>query len=115
MTEDEQQDRPRHREEEQAAQPRQHTLNGRYELDRLIGRGGMADVWLARDVLLGRDVAVKILRSDLARDPIFQARFRREAKAVAGLNDPTIVSVFDTGDTDVRIPGSIRASRSRSS
>ncbi|OFT42224.1 hypothetical protein HMPREF3160_05705 [Arthrobacter sp. HMSC06H05] len=105
MTEDEQQDRPRHREEEQAAQPRQHTLNDRYELDRLIGRGGMADVWLARDVLLGRDVAVKILRSDLARDPIFQARFRREAKAVAGLNDPTIVSVFDTGDTDVRIPG----------
>lgn len=105
MTEDEQQNRSRHREEEQVAQPRQHTLNDRYELDRLIGRGGMADVWLARDVLLGRDVAVKILRSDLARDAIFQARFRREAKAVAGLNDPTIVSVFDTGDTDVRIPG----------
>ncbi|MGO1318645.1 MAG: Stk1 family PASTA domain-containing Ser/Thr kinase [Galactobacter sp.] len=88
-----------------AATPQQHVLNDRYELSRLIGRGGMADVWLARDVLLGRDVAVKILRSDLARDETFQARFRREAKAVAGLNDHGIVAVYDTGDTDVQLPG----------
>lgn len=90
-----------------AATPRQRVLNDRYELGDLIGRGGMADVWRGRDLLLGRDVAVKILRSDLARDPIFQARFRREAKAVAGLNDPAIVAVFDTGDTDIQMPGEL--------
>ncbi|RII42327.1 Stk1 family PASTA domain-containing Ser/Thr kinase [Galactobacter valiniphilus] len=88
-----------------AATPKQRVLNDRYELGALIGRGGMADVWKGRDLLLGRDVAVKILRSDLARDPVFQARFRREAKAVAGLNDPSIVAVYDTGDTDVQVPG----------
>lgn len=90
-----------------AATPRQRVLNDRYELGDPIGRGGMADVWLARDLLLGRDVAVKILRSDLARDPVFQARFRREAKAVAGLNDHGIVAVYDTGDTDVLMPGEV--------
>jgi len=91
--------------ESTAATPNQRVLNDRYELSELIGRGGMADVWLARDLLLGRDVAVKILRSDLARDSVFQARFRREAKAVAGLNDRGIVAVYDTGDTDVQLPG----------
>lgn len=91
--------------ENKAATPNQRVLNDRYELSRLIGRGGMADVWSACDLLLGRDVAVKILRSDLARDSVFQARFRREAKAVAGLNDRGIVAVYDTGDTDVQLPG----------
>lgn len=95
------------RDEAGAATPRQRVLNDRYELGDPIGRGGMADVWLARDLLLGRDVAVKILRSDLARDPVFQARFRREAKAVAGLNDHGIVAVYDTGDTDVLMPGEV--------
>lgn len=90
---------------EAPATPRQRVLNDRYELGDVIGRGGMADVWLARDLLLSRDVAVKILRSDLARDPVFQARFRREAKSVAGLNDPSIVAVYDTGDTDVQPEG----------
>lgn len=74
-------------------------LNGRYELVELLGRGGMADVHLGRDIRLGRTIAVKILRPDLARDPQFQARFRREAQAVAGLNHPSIVAVYDTGDT----------------
>lgn len=74
-------------------------LNGRYELGRLLGRGGMADVYLGKDIRLGRTVAVKVLRYDLARDPQFQARFRREAQAVAGLNHPSIVAVYDTGDT----------------
>lgn len=74
-------------------------LNGRYDLGELLGRGGMADVYLAKDVRLGRTVAVKLLRSDLARDPQFQARFRREAQAVAGLNHPSIVAVYDTGDS----------------
>ncbi|MBD8042396.1 Stk1 family PASTA domain-containing Ser/Thr kinase [Arthrobacter sp. Sa2BUA2] len=75
-------------------------LNGRYEVGELIGRGGMADVYLGRDSRLGRSVAIKVLRPDLARDPLFQSRFRREAQAVAGLNHPSIVSVYDTGDQE---------------
>ncbi|MHA7154402.1 Stk1 family PASTA domain-containing Ser/Thr kinase [Arthrobacter sp. TMN-50] len=75
-------------------------LNGRYEVGELIGRGGMADVYLGRDIRLGRSVAIKVLRRDLARDPLFQSRFRREAQAVAALNHPTIVSVYDTGEED---------------
>lgn len=76
-------------------------LNGRYEVGELIGRGGMADVHLGRDVRLGRSVAIKLLRRDLARDPLFQSRFRREAQAVAALNHPTIVSVYDTGEEEI--------------
>ncbi len=72
-------------------------LGGRYEVGALLGRGGMAEVHVARDTRLGRVVAVKLLRSDLARDPSFQARFRREAQAAAGLNHPSIVAVYDTG------------------
>lgn len=90
----------------------ERVLNGRYEIGELIGRGGMADVYLGRDIRLGRSVAIKVLRPDLARDPLFQSRFRREAQAVAGLNHPAIVSVYDTGDQespgsspeDVRLP-----------
>ncbi|HEV2886620.1 MAG TPA: Stk1 family PASTA domain-containing Ser/Thr kinase, partial [Jatrophihabitans sp.] len=66
----------------------------------LLGHGGMAEVRKGRDVRLGRDVAVKVLRSDLARDPTFQNRFRREAQAAAGLNHPSIVAVYDTGEDD---------------
>lgn len=73
-------------------------LNGRYEVLELLGRGGMADVYLARDTLLGRFVAIKLLRADVARDSQLQARFRREAQAVAGLNHPAIVGVYDTGE-----------------
>ncbi|MFB0833459.1 Stk1 family PASTA domain-containing Ser/Thr kinase [Arthrobacter halodurans] len=76
-------------------------LNGRYHVGELIGRGGMADVHHGRDLRLGREVAIKLLRSDLARDPMFQARFRREAQAVAGLNHPSIVAVYDTGEEEV--------------
>ena len=76
-------------------------LNGRYEVGELIGRGGMADVHLGRDIRLGRSVAIKVLRRDLARDPLFQSRFRREAQAVAGLNNSNIVSVFDTGEEEI--------------
>lgn len=74
------------------------TLGGRYELDSIIGRGGMAEVWSARDIRLGRRVAVKRLRVDLATDQTFQARFQREAQSAAGLNHPNIVSVYDTGE-----------------
>ncbi len=76
-------------------------LNDRYEVLELIGRGGMADVHLGRDLKLGRKVAIKVLRQDLARDPLFQSRFRREAQAVAGLNNPTIVAVYDTGEEEI--------------
>ncbi|NMR20449.1 Stk1 family PASTA domain-containing Ser/Thr kinase [Cellulomonas fimi] len=73
-------------------------LASRYEVGELIGRGGMAEVHIGHDTRLGRTVAIKILRSDLARDPSFQARFRREAQAAASLNHPAIVAVYDTGE-----------------
>ena len=73
-------------------------LGGRYKLGEMIGTGGMADVYVADDTRLARSVAVKILRSDLARDPSFVARFRKEALAAAGLNHPGIVAVYDSGE-----------------
>ncbi|KQR00361.1 serine/threonine protein kinase [Arthrobacter sp. Leaf141] len=73
-------------------------LSERYELGELIGRGGMADVHRGLDTRLGRTVAIKLLRPDLARDPQFQARFKREAQAVAALNHPSIVAIYDTGE-----------------
>src|ERR1700719_4145224 len=81
-------------------QPR--LLGDRYELDGVVGRGGMAEVYRARDLRLDRTVAIKTLRTDLARDQTFQARFRREAQSAASLNNPSIVAVYDTGeDLDV--------------
>jgi len=73
-------------------------LGDRYLLGEMIGTGGMADVYIAQDQRLSREVAVKILRSDLAKDPAFVARFRKEAKAAAGLNHPGIVAVYDSGE-----------------
>jgi beta-lactam-binding protein with PASTA domain len=74
-------------------------LGDRYELGGLLGRGGMADVRVGRDLRLGRTVAVKQLRGDLSADDTFQARFRREAQSSAALNHPSIVAVYDTGDS----------------
>ncbi|MFB9776573.1 Stk1 family PASTA domain-containing Ser/Thr kinase [Brevibacterium otitidis] len=73
-------------------------LSGRYEVHRLLGRGGMAEVHEGLDTRLGRRVAIKLLRSDLARDPSFHARLKREAQAAAGLNHPGIVAVYDSGE-----------------
>jgi len=73
-------------------------LGGRYQLGEMIGTGGMADVYIAQDQRLSREVAVKILRSDLAKDPTFVSRFRKEAKAAAGLNHPGVVAVYDSGE-----------------
>ena len=73
-------------------------LGDRYKLGEMIGTGGMADVYIAEDTRLARQVAVKILRSDLARDPSFVARFRKEALAAAALNHPGIVAVYDSGE-----------------
>lgn len=73
-------------------------LAGRYELGAMIGSGGMADVYAAKDTRLNRSVAIKILRSDLARDPAFVARFRKEALAAAALSHNDIVAVYDSGE-----------------
>jgi beta-lactam-binding protein with PASTA domain/predicted Ser/Thr protein kinase len=73
-------------------------VGGRYELGELLGRGGMAEVRKGTDLRLGRAVAVKRLRTDLASDATFQARFRREAQSSASLNHPSIVAVYDTGE-----------------
>ncbi|MGI8677471.1 MAG: Stk1 family PASTA domain-containing Ser/Thr kinase [Jatrophihabitans sp.] len=85
-------------------QPR--LVGARYELGELIGYGGMAEVHRGRDTRLNRDVAIKVLRPDLARDPSFLNRFRREAHSAAGLNHPSIVAVYDTGE-DVQPDGSV--------
>ncbi|MGW5050854.1 Stk1 family PASTA domain-containing Ser/Thr kinase [Actinokineospora sp. NPDC004072] len=74
-------------------------LSNRYEIGETLGYGGMSEVHRGRDVRLGREVAVKVLRADLARDPQFQERFRREAQNAAALNHPAIVAVYDTGET----------------
>jgi eukaryotic-like serine/threonine-protein kinase len=73
-------------------------LAGRYEVDSLLGQGGMARVFRGTDRVLGRTVAVKVLSPQFAGDDQFVSRFRREAQAAAGLNHPNIVSVYDTGD-----------------
>src|SRR6201996_5142655 len=86
-------------------QPR--LLGDRYELDGVVGRGGMAEVYRAHDIRLDRVVAIKTLRTDLARDQTFQARFRREAQSAASLNNPSIVAVYDTGEdmaTGIPVP-----------
>jgi serine/threonine-protein kinase len=75
-------------------------LSDRYEVGEILGFGGMSEVHLARDVRLHRDVAVKVLRADLARDPSFYLRFRREAQNAAALNHPAIVAVYDTGEAE---------------
>ena len=74
---------------------------GRYEVGALIGHGGMAEVHLGTDTRLGRQVAIKIMRADLANDAIFLSRFRREAHSVAMLNNPNIVSIYDTGEEPI--------------
>ena len=74
------------------------TVNGRYRVDRLIGEGGMAVVYVGHDLLLGRDVAIKALRPQYAVDPQFRARFHREAKAAAGFSHPNIVDIYDVGE-----------------
>ncbi|UXA18181.1 Stk1 family PASTA domain-containing Ser/Thr kinase [Mycobacterium sp. SMC-4] len=75
-------------------------LSDRYEVGEILGFGGMSEVHLARDLRLHRDVAIKVLRADLARDPSFYLRFRREAQNAAALNHPAIVAVYDTGEAE---------------
>ncbi|QPK81432.1 Stk1 family PASTA domain-containing Ser/Thr kinase [Schaalia sp. ZJ405] len=86
------------------AEPISRRLAGRYEVRSLIGRGGMAEVHIGFDTRLSRVVAIKMLRSDLAQDSVFLARFRREAQSAASLNHPNIVAVYDTGEELVNRP-----------
>src|SRR5579864_2352321 len=72
-------------------------LGGRYVLGEVLGTGGMATVWQARDEVLGRDVAVKVLSPQYAADPGFLARFEREARHAAAVSHPRLVTVFDSG------------------
>lgn len=74
------------------------TINRRYRIDRLIGEGGMAEVYLGHDLLLNRPVAIKMLRSQYARDPNFRARFEREAQAAASFTHPNIIDIYDVGE-----------------
>ena len=76
------------------------TLAGRYVLKELIGQGGMADVYLAEDIILKRIVAVKIMRSSLTGDPVYVTRFHREASAAAALSHKNIIEIYDVGDED---------------
>ena len=90
---------PRHtRGDEQTVTEIGSVLGGRYRLVELLGQGGMATIYRARDAQLDRDVAVKLLRPEFGRDPDFLARFRDEAKAAASLSHPNIVAVFDFGE-----------------
>ncbi|HLV49716.1 MAG TPA: Stk1 family PASTA domain-containing Ser/Thr kinase [Erysipelothrix sp.] len=75
-------------------------IGDRYEIKNQIGSGGMADVYLAQDTVLKRDVAIKVLRSDLSNDPVSLLRFQREAHAGSGLNHPNIVEIYDVGNQD---------------
>jgi predicted Ser/Thr protein kinase len=77
-----------------------HVLLDRYEVGRLLGAGGMAEVFEGRDRLLARRVAIKVLQAQFARDPSFLIRFKREAQAAASLSHPNIVAVYDTGSED---------------
>src|SRR5690242_18834994 len=83
--------------------PVEGTPFGRYRLVELLGRGGMGDVWRAYDTVTDRVVAVKVLPAHLASDQTFQERFRREARAAAGLNNPHVVPIHDFGEMDVRL------------
>ena len=85
--------------QEPAAMTTPRLLSERYELGEVLGYGGMSEVHRGLDTRLSRDVAIKVLRADLARDPQFQMRFRREAQNAAALNHPAIVAVYDTGET----------------
>ena len=75
-------------------------INDRYEILKLIGEGGMANVYLARDTILDRRVAVKVLRGDLAGDEKFVRRFQREALSASSLSHPNIVEIYDVGEDD---------------
>src|ERR1700744_2121314 len=76
---------------------------GRYRLVEMLGRGGMGEVWRAYDTTIDRVVALKVLPANLVDDEVFQERFRREARAAAGLDEPHVVPIHDFGEIDGRL------------
>ena len=76
---------------------------GRYRLLDVLGQGGMGTVYRARDTAMGRDVAVKVLQPELATEPGYQERFRREAYAAGRLSSPNIIPIYETGEVDGRL------------
>src|ERR1700757_590404 len=86
---------------------------GRYRLVALLGRGGMGEVWRAHDTARGRVVALKLLPADFADDPVFQERFRREAHAAAGIDEPHVVPIYDFGEIDGRLFVTMRLIKGR--
>jgi serine/threonine-protein kinase len=86
---------------EKMAEP--HLLNNRYQLQKILGKGGMSVVYQARDLMLERTVAIKVLRQDYSQDPAFRSHFRQEAKAAANLSHPNIVTVHDFGLDEGRL------------
>ena len=76
---------------------------GRYRLVELFGRGGMGEVWRAHDTVIDRVVALKVLPANFADDQVYQERFRREAHAAAGLNEPHVIPIYDFGEIDGRL------------
>jgi serine/threonine protein kinase len=99
-----------------AAEPHPKSI-GRYEIIRLLGRGGMGEVYLASDSALGRRVAIKILPTALQSDAKMRGRFMNEARAVAALNHPNVITIHDLATTDARplsgarVPGGRRPRR----
>ena len=84
---------------------------GRYRLVELLGRGGMGEVWRAYDTGIDRVVALKMLPANFADDQVFQERFRREARAAAGLDEPHVVPIHDFGEIDGRLYVTMRLIR----
>src|SRR5215213_3740743 len=82
------------------SEARKTVLDNRYDVGRPLGSGGMGEVFLARDRVLGRDVALKVLRTQYAGDFEFAERFKREARSAASLSHPNIVQVYDRGETE---------------
>ena len=101
------------------SEARKTVLDNRYDVGRTLGSGGMGEVFLARDRVLGRDVALKVLRTQYAGDSEFAERFKREARSAASLSHSNIVQVYDRGETEdgssyiamEYVPGGIRLER----
>lgn len=86
---------------------------GRYRLIELLGRGGMGAVWRAYDTVMDRTVALKVLPEEFANDDVYQERFRREAHAAAGLDEPHVVPIYDFGQIEGRLFVTMRLIRGR--
>src|ERR1700744_5912263 len=99
--------------EDQVESAAEGTPFGRYRLVEILGRGGMGEVWRAYDPVNARFVALKVLSAAIANDQVFEERFRREARAAAGLDEPHVIPIYDCGEIDDRLFVSMRLVRGR--